>query len=180
LALQAKSKPPVLPTIQPVAESGNNGEDEEDDDIPLAVRRMTMMNAKSGSNAPHDNEDNDDDDDDIPLSQRHIGAAHAQQQQQQQQQQQYQQHNQMTFQQPMFAPPMMHDFGMPMGMPMMGMPMMNPYMGMNPSMMSIPQLQPPQDPAIDRWRRGVKVKEGSVAGSVISGRAPSFSPSRRS
>lgn len=168
---QAKSKPPMLPTIQAVSAPADD-EDEEDDDVPLAVRRMTMMNLQSGSGSKLDE---DEDDDDIPLAQKHLSAAQAQQQRQSamfpNQQQQQQQHQQMIYQQAMFANPMAGGFGMPqMGMPMMGMPMMSPYMGMNPSMMSIPQIQPPPDPAIDRWRREVEGKEGSVIGSVRSGR----------
>ena len=167
--LQAKKQPPVLPTIPVVSAPSSSDGEEEDDDVPLALRRMTMMNLQSGSG-----DKPDEDDDDIPLAQKHLSAAHAQAQRQSamfpHQQQQHQQ--QLLYQQQaMFANPMAGGFGMPpMAMPMMGMPMMSPYMGMNPSMMSIPQMQPPQDPAIDRWRREVELKEGSVIGSVQSGR----------
>jgi hypothetical protein len=133
---------------------------------------MTMMSARPTTT---DLEDYDEDDD-VPLAQKRQYVAQAQYLQQQQ----HQPYNPMAFQQPMFSNPMQPNFGMPaMGMPMMGMPMMNPYMDMNPSMMSLPQFQPPQDPAIDRWRRAVELKEGSVAGSVISGQ-PSAVPSQRS
>ena len=123
---------------------------------------MTMMNLQISKA--------DEDDDDIPLAQKHLSAAHAQQQRHSAMYPNQQQHQQMMYQQQtMFANPMAGGFGMPqMGMPMMGMPMM-PYMGMNPSMMTVPQLQPPQDPAIDRWRREVEIKEGSVIDSVRSG-----------
>jgi len=164
----------MLPTIVPVSEDTNHEANEEDDDVPLAIRRMTMMSARPTTT----NLQNADDDDDVPLAQKRQSAEQAKYLQQQQQQ--HQPYNPMAFQQPMFANPMQPNFGMPaMGMPMMGMPMMNPYMGMNPSMMSIPQFQPPQDPAIDRWRRAVELKEASVAGSAISGQ-PSAVPSQRS
>lgn len=141
--------------------------------MPLAVRRMTMMSARPTTT----NLENDDEDDDVPLAQKRQSVAQGQYYQQQQNQQPF---NAMAFQQPMFTNPMQPNFGMPaMGMPMMGMPMMNPYMGMNPSMMSLGQFQPPQDPAIDRWRRAVELKEGSAAGSVIGGQ-PSAVPSQRS
>lgn len=117
----------------------------------------------------------DEDDDDVPLGQRHSMAAQQQQHQrqsvmmQQQQQQLFQQQQQR---QSMFPSPM-GGFPMPlpgMGMPMMGgmgMPMMSPYMGtggMNPSMMSFQQPVAPAapNPAIDRWRREVELREGSV------------------
>jgi hypothetical protein len=166
---QAKNKPPILPTIVPVSEMPGGLADEEDDDVPLAVRRMTMMSGRPTTT----NLENNDEDDDVPLAQKRQSTAHAQYLQQHQQ---HQYNNMSAYQQPMFTSPMAPNFGVPsMGMPMMGMPMMNPYMGMNPSMMSIPQFQPPQDPAIDRWRRAVELKEGSVAGSFISGQPPNCS-----
>jgi hypothetical protein len=157
---QSKGRAPTLPAIPQV--TVREDDLEEEDDVPLAVRRMTMMSGRPQTQA---NDEDDDDGDDVPLAQRHMSMAQSQQQQQNNmmmaQQQQQQQQQQMLFQQSMY--PMSGGFGMPqLGMAPMGMPMMNPYMGMNPSMMSLPMPPPPQDPGIDRWRREIDAREGSV------------------
>lgn len=167
---QAQAKTPVMPATARVTTPVTDVEDE--DDVPLAVRRMTMLGALVDSDVtprppatgvfakPHQ-QDDDDDDDDLPLGQKHVAAAQAQQMQRQSAFYHHQQYMMGGNVGPAPAPMMM------------GMPMMNPYMmGMNPSMMSMPPMgfEMPQDPAIDRWRREVDDREGSVYSGAHQGR----------
>ena len=143
--------------------------DEDEDDIPLAIRRMTMT-SKTGGNMQIDPKEEEDD---IPLGLKHTSA------QQQRQSVAMTQQFDMMQRQSMFGMggmPGMPDMpGMSPMSPMLGMPGMQmpfppqamgmPYMGAPPfgaSMASLPGIPMIPDPSIDRWRRQVEPKEGSV------------------
>ncbi|KAJ9096393.1 hypothetical protein QFC21_005215 [Naganishia friedmannii] len=146
----------------------------DEDDIPLALRRAKKSGVVPAQQAVSALEDEDD----MPLAQRRLRAQETgvidpglQQQQQQ--------HLAMAMQhQSMMMNPMMSMYGGGvgmMGMPMMGMP--SP-MGMMPggappfgvggafnnaSTYPMPHAPlPPPDPKIDRWRREIEAREGSM------------------
>lgn len=134
----------------------------DEDDIPLSVRRAK----KAAPTLPAEV-----DEDDLPLAQRRLRAQQtgatdpaAQQQQQLAMAMAQQQHQSMMFNpMSMYGMPMM---GMPgMGMPGMGLP--TPSMGMPPPMgwngMGDASSAPSLDPKIDRWRREVEAREGSIS-----------------
>lgn len=152
----------------------------DEDDIPLALRRAQ----KSGNGAVHHAVDPTMDEDDMPLAQRRLRAQGtgitdpgSQQQQQQHLAMAMQQH------QSMMMNPMMSMYGGSMNMGMMGMGMPSP-MGMmpgaslpfgptafhNPSAFSMPHAlpPPPPDPKIDRWRREIEAREGSMVSAPPS------------
>ncbi len=162
---QASAK--QLPTVLP------DTADEDEDDVPLALRRLTLAPRSAEPYASAEDED------DVPLGLRHA-AARAQQQGQPTQEQAMalfaaQQHYEQMQRQSMFgAMGMMGMGGMPamaypqippagmMGVPgIPGMPYMDPA-AFGASMASLHGAPAAQDPGIDRWRRQVEPKEGSV------------------
>ena len=124
----------------------------DEDDIPLALRRAKKMAP------PTANEQVDEDD--LPLAQRRLRAQQTGvtdpgvQQQQQMTMAMAQQHQSMMFNpMSMYGMPMMGMPGMPMGMPA--------PMGWNG--FGDASTAPSLDPKIDRWRREVEAREGSIS-----------------
>lgn len=169
-----KPKQGVLPDLKPASTldiaaslglapestqtKASKADDSDDDEVPLAIRRQTIM-PQSPGNKPGAGNDDDDDDDEKPLGLRLSQAPNAMQQrrqaeyqqmmlmqQQQQQQQLLMQQNAMhasmfggsmlSFQPGFGGPGSVHSFGAPM---FGGMPVQDPKLS-----------------RVDQWRHGVE------------------------